>query len=98
MAKYKLEKTPYEVCWDKRACYLIPLLKEAYSIEYEEEPQYGKIIFMMEKMLLDKYCIPDKYFTWFQKDFVGRPLSDQLFNYLESQNINLESVDEFENS
>ena len=48
MAKYKSEKTPEEICADKRAQYLIPLLREAYSIGYDEEPQYGKIIFMME--------------------------------------------------
>ena len=48
MAKYKGVKTPEEICADPRAQYLIPLLKEAYSIGYDEEPQYGKIIFMME--------------------------------------------------
>jgi hypothetical protein len=48
MGKYKGEKTPEEICVDPRAQYLIPLLKEAYSIGYDEEPQYGRIIFIME--------------------------------------------------
>ena len=38
MAKYKAEKTPEEICADPRAHFLIPLLKEAYSIGYDEEP------------------------------------------------------------
>lgn len=48
MGKYKGEKTPEEICSDPRAQYLIPLLREAYSIGYDEEPQYGRIIFIME--------------------------------------------------
>lgn len=65
MKEFKLEKTPKEICRDQRAQYLIPLMEEGYSIGYDEEPQYGKIIFMMEKMLLDMNCIPDKIFSWF---------------------------------
>ena len=45
--------------------YLVPLLKEAYSYEYSDEPQYGKLIFMLEFELLNMNCLPDKYFSWF---------------------------------
>ena len=55
--------------------YLAPLLKESYSYDYLDEPRYGNLIFMMEKMLLDIYCIPDRYFSWFNKDYNGRPIT-----------------------
>jgi hypothetical protein len=55
------------------APYLSPLLKEAYSYEYADEPQYGKLIFMMEHALIKMNCVPDKYFSWFNNDFWGRP-------------------------
>lgn len=74
MKKFKMEKTPKQICKDQRAQYLIPFMEEAYSIGYDEEPQYGKIIFMLEKVLLDMNCIPDRYFSWFQKSFIGRPI------------------------
>lgn len=65
MKNYKLTTTPEEMCRDVRAQFLIPLLNEAYLYEYKDEPQYGKLIFMMEHCLLKMDCIPDKYFTWF---------------------------------
>jgi len=49
------------------------LLEEAYSYEYSDEPQYGKLIYLMEHELLNMNCIPDKYFSWFNEQFWGRP-------------------------
>ena len=98
MAKFKQETTPEDICKDQRAQFLIPLMKESYSIGYDEEPQYGRIIFMMENELLNMNCIPDKYFTWFQRSFIGRPISD--FRYIDnpSAKIDLGDLEEFENS
>jgi hypothetical protein len=59
--------------------YLVPLLKEAYSYEYSDEPQYGKLIFMLEFELLNMNCLPDKYFSWFNNEFWGRPLQTVNF-------------------
>jgi hypothetical protein len=47
MAKFKLKATPEEICNDDRSKCLLPVLKEAYSLAYEEEPQYGKFKFML---------------------------------------------------
>ena len=73
-------------------------MEEAYSIGYDEEPQYGRIIFMMEHMLLKMNCIPDKYYTWFQHDFIGRPISDIEFKSLASAKINQKQLEEQEDS
>ena len=74
---FKLNSTPEEVC--DSATFLMPLLKEAYSYDYSDEPQYGKLIFMMEHELIKMNCVPDKYFSWFNKEFWGRPIRSQNF-------------------
>ena len=74
------------------APYLLPLLKEAYKYDYYEEPQYGKLIFMMEHALLQMNCVPDKYFSWFNNDFWGRPTKDLD---IPSALIEVEQFDEY---
>jgi len=39
-------------------------------------------------------CIPDKYFTWFNLDFIGRPTSEVGYNKLASAKINNELLKE----
>ena len=41
-----------------------PLLKEAYSYSYDEEPNYNKLVFMMKSMLIDLGYDLDNHFTW----------------------------------
>jgi len=48
--KKKLE--PYEITLSK-AKELCPILELLYDYEYYDEPDYNKIIFMFEKILLD---------------------------------------------
>jgi hypothetical protein len=61
---------------------LIPLCKEAYSIGFDEEPQYGKLIFMLEMELFKMYCIPDNVFNFMQKSssFVGRAIQNNFLS------------------
>ena len=41
---------------------------------------------------MDINCIPDKYFTWFNIDFVGRPTSEVGYQKLPSAKINIEHL------
>ena len=46
--------------------FLTPLLEEAYSYDYAERPNYGKLKFLIEKMLMNEDQIPDKNYSWVQ--------------------------------
>ena len=76
MRNFKIKSTPDEICFGDRCQCLVPLCKEAYSIGFDEEPQYGKLIFMLEMELFKMYCIPDNVFNFMQKssNFVGRAI------------------------
>jgi hypothetical protein len=43
---------------------LEPLLTYAYSLKYDERPDYGRVSFNFEKILMDKNFYPDKKFEW----------------------------------
>lgn len=87
MKAYKLSTTPEEFCSDPRTSCLIEILKEAYSYEYEDTPRYGVMKFMLQKELMALNCIPDKYFSWFHKGFIGRPISSLGYIKLQSAGI-----------
>ena len=76
MRNFKFKSTPEQICDGERCQSLIPLCKEAYNTAYEERPQYGKMIFMLEMELFKMFCIPDNIFTFMQSNnrFVGRAL------------------------
>ena len=44
--------------------FLEPLLEEAYSYEFEEKPNYGKLKHIIEKMLMDEDENPNQQFSW----------------------------------
>ena len=56
--------TPPEDFLGKRAKYLIPLLQYAYDLEFEEKPDYERLKFMFQKVLMDKDFMPDRVFDW----------------------------------
>ena len=39
--------------------FLTPLLEEAYSYEFAEKPNYGKLKFMIGKMLMEEDQVPN---------------------------------------
>lgn len=43
---------------------LLPLLSYAYSLEYDEQPDYKRIKFYFQKILMDEDFYPDKKFDW----------------------------------
>jgi hypothetical protein len=42
----------------------VELLEEAYSYSFDQEPFYGKIKFIMEKMLMKIGLPPTRNFEW----------------------------------
>jgi hypothetical protein len=43
---------------------LIDILNYAYNLEFEEKPDYARLKFMLQKIMLDKEYIPNKIFDW----------------------------------
>ena len=74
MRIFKMNATPELICSGDRTQCLVPICKEAYDIGYDEEPQYGKLIFMLEMELFKIHCIPDNVFSFMQdsSSYVGR--------------------------
>ena len=64
MRKFKERASPEEICEGDRCECLIALCKEAYSYEYEEEPNYAMLRFMLESELLKLNVLPDKLFSF----------------------------------
>ena len=50
--------------YNEKTRFLQPLLEYAYSLDYEEEPDYERIIFMFKKIVLDMNEVPMKVFDW----------------------------------
>ena len=46
---------------------LIPLCKTAYSYDFEDEPQYGVLIYLLELEIIELRGIPDKSYSWGQR-------------------------------
>ena len=60
----KCNSTPKQFCYGKRIEIFGDILEEAYSYEYEEEPNYGKLKFMLKSLLLNSGYIPDHLYSW----------------------------------
>ena len=60
--KLKLEMSPSEVC--KEAPFLITFAKHVYELEFEEEPNYSYLKFVLIKNLLDVNIVPSKTLDW----------------------------------
>ena len=63
------------------------MLEHAYAIEYDERPDYAKIKFMLQKILLDNDKEPVQEFNWrqviktpFQIQKSPKPSEDIMFN------------------
>ena len=61
---YKLKTSAKEFCKSEKSKILIPLLEEAYSYSYDEKPNYGKLKFMLQSIMLEKGYVPDSLFSW----------------------------------
>ena len=43
---------------------MYPLLKYSYNLHFDERPDYQYIIYMLQKILLDRDYVPDSKFDW----------------------------------
>lgn len=43
---------------------MYPLLKYSYNLAYTEKPDYKKIRFMLQQILIEKGYLPDMHFDW----------------------------------
>lgn len=70
--KFKQRASPEEICEGERCHVLIELCKEAYSYDYEDEPRYGLLRFILKKELLKLNVLPDKFYSFLQSNkFIG---------------------------
>lgn len=63
ISRYKILTKPKELCKDKSLC-LFPLARYVFNLTFKEEPNYDKIKFLLEKVLLDMRYIPGLNFDW----------------------------------
>jgi len=68
-----------------------PFLEEAYSYKYEEIPNYGKLRFILESLIMQRGFLPDKKIQWAY--YVDEELSDQKHSSISSQDIPDEEKD-----
>ena len=50
---------------------LTSLAEYAYSLSFEEEPNYSKIRFLMTKVLLEKDVVPSNDFDWNKSETIS---------------------------
>ena len=71
MKQFKLVASPADICHDKanRGKCLELFIKEAYSYEFDERPQYGVLKAILENAILEEYALPDTAYSWMQNFF-----------------------------
>lgn len=50
--------------FESRAFHISAFVDEAMSYKFEESPDYNKLRFLLEKVLLDKKITPSKKYDW----------------------------------
>ena len=43
---------------------LLPVMRYAYDLEFDERPDYERIKFMLRKILIKRDFVPDRVFDW----------------------------------
>lgn len=64
IARYKILTKPRELCQKPGRQFLYPLCKYIYQLNFKEKPDYQKMRFLLEKVLLDIDIVPGKYLDW----------------------------------
>ena len=54
--------------FDSRAFYITAFVNEVMSYKFEETPDYNKLRFLLEKVLLDKKITPSKKYDWMSQE------------------------------
>lgn len=60
----KIEQKPRDFLTDPRNKCLIPFAEYVYSLNFDEEPNYNKIRFMLTKNILDFNLVPNFKYDW----------------------------------
>ena len=63
IGKFKINTSAKDFC-SEYTPFLAPLLRYAYKLGYTEQPDYGRMRFMMQSILIDKKYVPDQQFDW----------------------------------
>lgn len=63
IARYKILTKPRELCQD-RSKFLYPLCRYIFKLNFKEEPDYARMVFLLEKALLDRHLLPGPHFDW----------------------------------
>eukprot|EP00349_Pseudokeronopsis_sp_Brazil_P000788 CAMPEP_0202959948 /NCGR_PEP_ID=MMETSP1396-20130829/4146_1 /ASSEMBLY_ACC=CAM_ASM_000872 /TAXON_ID= /ORGANISM="Pseudokeronopsis sp., Strain Brazil" /LENGTH=84 /DNA_ID=CAMNT_0049678865 /DNA_START=615 /DNA_END=869 /DNA_ORIENTATION=+ len=58
ISELKIKLKPSQICIDN-ASILTEILEYAYSLKFDEEPNYNKVIHMFTKLLLDEGDFPN---------------------------------------
>lgn len=56
--RHKLSLDPKKLLSKPRIQILIPILEEAYTYSFEQKPNYNKLIFLLQKILLCQNLTP----------------------------------------
>lgn len=62
--------SPAQLFRDTNTRLLVPLLEEASKLEFGEKPAYGKLRFILEKILLENGLIPNSKYSFLQASAV----------------------------
>ena len=87
--QFKINSSAEEFCAKAETRFLTPVLQEAYLLKYDEEPNYNKLRFLLEKELLDGNFLPDSRFSWV---FDDRDLSEEIEESEESEESGQENI------
>ena len=56
--EFKKTETPKKFCETNDCEFLIEALEECYSLRYDQEPNYAKLKFILQKALLEENLLP----------------------------------------
>lgn len=62
--KFKLSANSTEICKGEMSYRIAPILDLANSIEFDEEPNYGRIKFEFAKLLMKIRISPADHYSW----------------------------------
>ena len=71
---WKKSCTAEKYCSNPTLMFIRPYLEEVLSMQYEEEPNYGKLKFLLTKSLLEKNLVPST-FAFSSSSLVQHPYS-----------------------
>ena len=83
ICRIKLTSKPKKFLGDGDIQCLLPILTEAYKYKYEEQPDYGKLRFMLEKILMERDHAPNTKLSWFIDRKSVKNIKMSVINYEE---------------